>query len=214
MQRSLRECILKANEKQTLLIDGLVGKIEVKLVEPEKKKNAWVVICHPHPSFGGTMNNKVVTTLQKSFQAIGYGTVLFNFRGVGRSVGEYNGGEGEQEDLVVVVDWLKDNFVVDKTILAGFSFGGYVALKKASALQIDGLCIVAPAVGMYDFSQINIDFDWTLIQGGEDEVVCEKEVLNWARKQPTIPDIYWKSGGSHFFHRQLIWLKGVIQIAF
>jgi len=208
------EFILNRNEKQILLIDGAVGKLEILVEKPTKKENNWVVICHPHPSFGGTMNNKVVTSLQKSFQGLGYGTVIFNFRGVGLSVGEYDGGEGEQDDLVSVVDWLKENVEVDNLILSGFSFGGYIALKKATALQASNLCIVAPAIELYDFSQIEIKIPWTLIQGGEDEVVSASEVIDWAMKQQVVPDIYWKSSSSHFFHKQLVWLKKVICLTY
>ncbi len=205
---------MKANQKQSFLIDGEVGALQLKIVEPTTKDNSWVVICHPHPSFGGTMDNKVVTTLQKAFAYLGYGTLVFNFRGVGSSVGEYDGGVGEQDDLVAVVNWLKDNFIVENFTLAGFSFGGYIALKKAQYLQADNLCIVAPAVGMYDFSGININTKWTLIQGGEDEVICAKEVLDWAMKQPVVPDVYWRSSSHHFFHKQLVWLKKVICLVY
>ena len=208
------EFILKMSEKQSILINGIVGELEINVAEPVKKEGNWVVICHPHPSYGGTMNNKVITTLQKSFHLLGYGTVIFNFRGVGSSVGSYDGGIGEQEDLSAVVDWLRTSFEVEKLILSGFSFGGYIALKKATQLQADGLCIVAPAVGMYDFSDIHINMDWTLIQGGEDEVISSQEVVEWAMKQPVVPDLYWRATASHFFHRQLVWLRGVIKLTY
>jgi alpha/beta superfamily hydrolase len=205
---------LKVNGKQSQLISGAVGEIELRLSEPTSKKNSWVVICHPHPSFGGSMDNKVVTSLQRSFQSLGYGTIEFNFRGVGESSGEFDDGEGEQDDLVAVVSWLKDNFTVAELILSGFSFGGYIALKKSQNLQADKLCIVAPAVGLYDFNAIQIDISWTLIQGGQDEIVCASEVLEWAMKQPVLPDIYWRSTSSHFFHKQLVWLKQVVSLVF
>lgn len=197
-----------------ILIDGVVGKLEIRVEQPTVKQGRWVVICHPHPKFGGSMDNKVNTTLQKSFQSLGYGTVTFNFRGVGQSKGEYDGGLGEQDDLLAVVDWLKINFELDSLILAGFSFGAYIAMKQAMQLQVEKLCVVAPAVGMYDFSDIKLDMDWVLIQGGEDEVICPQDVLDWSMGQPRVPDIYWRAESSHFFHRQLVWLKNVITLVY
>ena len=205
------------------LINGTVDNIQLRVFEPGEKLpasrvtphyNEWVVLCHPHPKFGGDMDNKVITTLERAFQGLGYGTVIFNFRGVGRSEGEYDGGHGEQQDLESVVLWLKSNFDVYKLILAGFSFGGYVALKAHQQLEVDELCVVAPAIGLYDFSGIEVVVPWLLIQGGEDEVVCAQEVLEWVSDQRKQPDIYWRAEASHFFHRQLVWLKQVLQLSY
>ena len=92
----------------TRLIDGPAGKLEVAVSEPtEEERSAWGIVCHPHPLHGGTMNNKVVTTLAKTFQEMGFNTVRFNFRGVGKSEGEYDEGAGEINDLLAVVDWVQ-----------------------------------------------------------------------------------------------------------
>lgn len=206
---------MKVYENQSLLITGSVGNLEIKISNPLiNKLQEWVVICHPHPKFGGSMDNKVVTTLQKTFHNLGYGTVIFNFRGAGRSAGQYSEGIGEQDDLVAVVNWLKANFTVNNLMLAGFSFGAYIALKKADSLQASQLCIVAPAVGLYDFSQIKVNIKWLLIQGGQDEVVSATAVLSWAMQQSIQPDIHWRAISSHFFDRQLTWLKGVITLTY
>lgn len=205
------------------LIDGAVGTLEIRFAEPGSKhvhtgtevhEDEWVLLCHPHPQFGGTMDNKVVTTLERAFQGLGYGTIAFNFRGVGRSEGSYDGGDGEQEDLKSVAAWLNRQCKVNKLILAGFSFGGYIALKKHHELACDGLCLVAPAIGLYDFSNICVEVPWVVIQGGQDEVIDAQEVLDWVRKQKHQPDIYWRGQASHFFHRQLVWLKQVISLSY
>ena len=204
---------------------GDVGQLEVRLTLPGAKKpdanqkhdhyaKHWVVLSHPHPKFGGTMDNKVITTLERTFQSLGYGTLAYNFRGVGASDGEYDGGDGEQRDLAAIVSWLREAHEVEHLTLAGFSFGSYVSLKQCSPLKADAICTVAPAVGMYDFSDIDINVPWVLVQGGEDEVVSAHEVMDWAMKQFHVPSIYYRRQASHFFHRQLVWLKQVILLEY
>jgi len=197
------------------LIEGAVGKIAIRMTRPgDSSASKWVVLSHPHPQFGGTMNNKVITTLERAFQRLGYGTVAYNFRGVEASEGEYDGGDGEQADLVAVVAWLRQNQDVGHLTLAGFSFGSYIALKQAEYLKADAICTVAPPVSMMDFSQIAPQMPWILIQGGQDEVINAKEVLDWLWHLPKQPDVYWRAQASHFFHGQLVWLKKVIEMAY
>jgi len=203
-------------KSQVRFIQGSAGQIESRWTPPGEKANAWVVLCHPHPKFGGTMDNKVVTTLEKAFQHQGYGTVAFQFRGVGQSEGQYDGGEGEQEDLRSVVLALKAEERVDELILAGFSFGSYIVLKQVEALSPQKIVTVAPPVNLYDFSGIKVanNIEWTVIQGGQDEVVPALEVFDWVSKQENPVDIHWRGSASHFFHRQLIWLKQIIFITY
>lgn len=209
---------MKLRQKAEIkFIQGDVGNIElrIKLAANNEfsSKKQLVVISHPHPLYGGTMNNKVVTTLERAFSHLGYTTVAYNFRGVGNSDGEYDNGQGEQNDLQTVVNWAQNEFEVDKTILAGFSFGSYVTLQAYQKCHVDGLCTVAPPVGLYDFSNIqDIVLPWVLIQGGQDEVVSAQEILDWAMKQDSKPDVYWRDKASHFFHGELIWLRKVIEI--
>ncbi len=210
-----------------ILIDGAVGAIEVRYSEIEEGDECpdkLVILSHPHPLHGGTMTNKVVTTMERTFQSLGYATVAYNFRGVGQSEGEYDHGEGEQADLLAVIQWAKQTFNAEYLTLAGFSFGSYVSLKIAHSKQVEvnALCTVAPPVGLYDglydfsalLSKEGGEISWTLIQGGQDEVVSAKEILNWAMSQPNKPDVYWREQAGHFFHGELIWLKKVILLAF
>lgn len=206
-----------------LLIDGEVGQLELRVLDAsqgksdpnsDKGKNAqkWVVISHPHPEFGGTMDNKVVTTMERFFQAQGYCTVTYNFRGVGQSVGRYDGGAGEQLDLQAVVDWVRNRESFESLILAGFSFGAYVTLAAQPAIFADHLLIVAPPVGLYDFSALEeVHVPWNMVVGLEDEVINAKEMLDWALARQLKPSLYCRSEASHFFHGQLIWLKKTLK---
>ena len=211
----------------TELIVGLHGQIEVRYndLSPEvitdQDRLKLVVLSHPHPLYGGTMNNKVVTSMERAFQALGYVTVAYNFRGVGKSSGEHDHGVGELDDLLHVVEWAKARFKSAKSThltLAGFSFGSYVVLKAYKAfnkvLAVDALCTVAPPVGLYDFSEIHpVQVPWTLIQGGKDEVVSASDILDWAMSGENQPDVYWRAGASHFLHGELIWLKNIILLS-
>jgi len=204
-------------KKNTRIIPSPVGDLEVRIKPGSSaSKNRLVVISHPHPLYGGTMDNKVVTTLERAFSSLGYSTVAYNFRGVGASQGAYDNGEGEQQDLNTVLEWAKAHFDADYVVLAGFSFGSYVTLKGLSFYKgVDALCTVAPPVGLYDFSDIDdIEQSWTLIQGGMDEVVSVKEIMDWAFSRETVPDVYWRARASHFFHGELVWLRKLVESVF
>jgi len=204
-------------KSETLLISGPVGNLEIRVKRPvnEVDSGKAVVISHPHPLYGGTMNNKVVTTMERAFSSLGYTTVAYNFRGVGESEGEYDSGIGEQDDLKAVLNWLNSRYEIGHTVLAGFSFGSYVSLNALARCKVDAICTVAPPVGLYDFSIINdIGIPWSLIQGGQDEVVSAQEILDWAMKQRCKPDIYWRDGASHFFHGELVWLRKIIELSY
>jgi len=204
---------------EKVLIQGDKGNIELRVKHApdiaQNTKKQLVVISHPHPLYGGTMDNKVVTTLERAFLHLGYSTVAYNFRGVGQSDGEYDNGRGEQKDLQAVVRWAQTEYAYQKTVLAGFSFGSYVTLQAYKECNVQALCTVAPPVGLYDFSAINdVALPWVLIQGGQDEVVDPQEILDWAMSLETKPDFYWRNKASHFFHGELIWLRKVVEMAF
>lgn len=199
---------------KTHLINGPAGNLELRWQLADNNNGLVAVICHPHSLYGGSMDNKVVTTLAKAYAQQGYSTVVFNFRGVAHSQGNYDQGQGEQEDLKAVVNWVKQQLAVQHLTLAGFSFGSFVALSAYKACQADALTLVAPPVGLYDFSGFNvIDVPWTLIQGGRDEVVNPAEVFGWAGQQAHLADLYWRAPASHFFHGELIWLREVVKLA-
>lgn len=196
------------NEKK-ILIEGPAGKIEVAINEnSENQKNAWGIVCHPHSLHGGTMNNKVVTTLAKTFQALKLNVIRFNFRGVAQSEGEFDKGKGELQDLYAVMDWLKRQGVESLPYLAGFSFGAFVAAKAASQQSFPLLITVAPPVLHFVMHTLSpIDSPWILVQGLLDEVVPAEDVLNWAKHRKPAPMILEFKEATHFFHGQLTVLQ-------
>lgn len=199
-------------KSQTTVIKGPAGDLEIRIKESLPKTDRPVaVISHPHPQFGGTMNNKVVTTIEKALQEKGYSTVVYNFRGVGQSQGAYDGGVGEMDDLLSVVAWARDYFATPQVCLAGFSFGSYITLKAQPQVRAERLLIVAPPVGLYDFSVIaEVEVPWEMVIGLEDEVVAVAEMLAWFNRVQAKPSLYARAQASHFFHGQLLWLKRLI----
>jgi len=191
------------------LIPGPVGDLELQVESPDGGGPAPVaVICHPHPVYGGTMTNKVVHILAAGFRELGAHSVRFNFRGVGRSAGEFDNGVGETADLLAVVAWAQARFPDSPLWLAGFSFGAWIALKATAQLQPERLLLVAPPVDMYDFSVIpEVTVPWMVIQGGEDEVVSAEAVADWVAQRQPAPQFRVLDSAGHFFHGQLNTLK-------
>lgn len=167
---------------------------------------AIAVVAHPLPIMGGTMDNKVVTTLTKAFVELGYATLRFNFRGVGESAGSYDEGNGEILDAIAAADFMRGEFPGLPLLLAGFSFGGYVQACAAAELQPQQLVLIAPAVGR--FAMPDVPVGTLLIHGDIDEVVELQELLKWARPQH-LPIIVL-AGAEHFFHGRLTQLKQIV----
>lgn len=195
---------LTENETQQEL-KGPAGKIEAVIGEPiGYDRNAIGVICHPHPLHGGTMTNKVVTTLCKAYQGLGVTTVRFNFRGVGDSQGEYDYGKGEVEDLLAVVKWLQQERGNNELWLGGFSFGAFIAASGAVLLPAKKLVTVAPPVMHFPMRELPpITCDWVLVQGEQDEVVPPEEVFVWAEGRQPAPKVIRFPETGHFFHGRL-----------
>jgi alpha/beta superfamily hydrolase len=155
---------------------------------------------------GGTMDNKVVTTLTKAFVELGYATLRFNFRGVGASAGSYDEGNGETLDAIAAANFMRGEFPGLPLLLAGFSFGGYVQACAAQQLHPHQLVLVAPAVGR--FAMPDVPANTLLIHGDLDEVVELQVLLQWARPQH-LPVIVL-AGAEHFFHGRLTQLKQIV----
>lgn len=194
------------------LIDGQNGKLEVALDWPDQfnQENPVVIICHPHPLFQGTMQNKVVTTISKAFQKLDLLAIRFNYRGVGKSEGKYDQGEGEVDDLISVVSWLRNQNLAQKIILAGFSFGGAIAYKGANKIDnVTLLLTVAPSVINFKVNQIKEpNAPLTVILSDDDEVVDAKDTLNWLTQEFKNPFHLIKfTHAGHFFHGRLIELR-------
>ena len=201
---------------QSLLLDGPAGALEVVVdfPEPAEARPLVAVVCHPLPTEGGTMHNKVVTMVARALRELGATTVRFNFRGTGGSAGEFDDGRGEREDLRTVVDWVQDARPGDRLWLAGFSFGAYVTLAAAADLLPDAVISIAPpAAGRgWDFAAIAApDVPWLVVQGDADEIIDPNAVYAWIDGLARKPQLVLMPDTSHFFHRKLVDLRGAIQ---
>ena len=204
------------SESTTLLLDGPAGALEVAVdfPEPADARPLLAVVCHPLPTEGGTMHNKVVTMVARALRELGATTVRFNFRGTGGSAGAFDHGKGEREDLRAVVEWARAGHPGHALWLAGFSFGAYVSLSAAAALRPDALISIAPPVAGrgWEFDDIEIpEVPWLVVQGDADEIVDAQSVYDWIDSLPRKPQLVRMVDTSHFFHRKLIDLRGAIQ---
>ena len=205
-----------ASADEALIIPGPAGRIEAALDCPEDDAPTLpvlAVVCHPLPTEGGSMHNKVVTMAARALRESGVTTLRFNFRGVGHSEGEFDDGEGELDDLRAVVAWAREQHPDMALWLAGFSFGAWVSLRGATELQARALVSIAPPVGRsWDFDTIDIpDIPWLVIQGEEDEVVDAEAVFAWLDALPRTPEVVRMPDTSHFFHRKLMDLRGAVK---
>lgn len=193
----------------TQLIEGPSGALEIAFTKSaEIPPVALALICHPHPQFGGTMDNKVVQTLARAFAELGFATIRFNFRGVGKSAGVFDDGIGETEDAAAALAWARDQ-VPDATplVAAGFSFGCFVQTRLLPRSVPKQLVLVGPAVGRFQIA--DVPKETVVIHGEEDDVVLLADAMNWARPQG-LPVIVFPGAG-HFFHGRLTELKSVIK---
>ncbi len=167
------------NPMPEVLIAGPVGRIEARY-QPGKTRNAPIaIILHPHPEHGGTMNNKVTYALFKSFAEQGFSTLRFNFRGVGRSEGKFDHGEGELSDAAACLDWLQvQNPEPRQCWVAGFSFGAWICMQLLMRRpELDGFVSVAPPANMYDFTFLApCPVSGLILQGSKDELVTKDSV--------------------------------------
>jgi alpha/beta superfamily hydrolase len=202
----------KSPRTQKLFIDGPVGKLESILETPgEHEPVGSVVVCHPHPQYGGNMNNKVAHTLARAFLRAGFSALRFNFRGTGASEGEYDSGVGELDDALAAMNWMRDHNAALPFWFAGFSFGAAVAVKAAAATAVDGLISVAPAISRFASAlETQPDCPWLVVQGDKDELVDIDETLAWINSLSPGPELLIIPGGEHFFHGRLIELREAV----
>lgn len=187
---------------------GQVGQLEVIVTVPTDANRDYVAILgHPNSLQGGSMSNKVVTTMVRVFKELGIPSIRFNFRGVGQSAGEYDAGIGESDDMELIAhQWLSE-IPQAQLIFAGFSFGSYVTYRVASRMKHALLISIAPAVHLYDYTEFLPEpTPWIVVQGDEDEVVPASMVVDCFAKTNALPILMFEKT-SHFFHGQLILLK-------
>lgn len=169
------------------------------------------VIAHPHPLFGGTLDNKVVQTLARALVQCGWTAVRFNFRGVGASAGTHDQGRGELEDFLAVVEQVAPTGAL---ALAGFSFGAFVTSHALAALwpqrHVEQVVLVGTAASRFDVAPVppEAHLRTLVVHGEQDDTVALSDVLNWAR--PQVLPVTVVPGGGHFFHGQLPLLKNLV----
>jgi uncharacterized protein len=199
-------------------IAGPAGSIECAIDAPAGAPRGLAVVCHPHPQFGGTMDNKVVQTLARALLQLGWHSVRFNFRGIGASEGAWDGGRGEVDDALAVIAAYRGIAEAQAAlalplVLAGFSFGGYVAAEAARRLpegaKATRLVLVAPSTQKERVPPV--PSDTLVIHGDADDVVPLAATLDWARPQ-SLP-VTVVPGAGHFFHGQLTLLKDIVSRA-
>jgi len=190
-------------KRYKLRIPVSVGKLETVIDDPETGRRGLLLVAHPHPLHGGSLDNKVVTTLAKAANEAGWVSVRPNFRGVGMSDGEFDAGIGEAEDLLAVARFVEMSYPDLPWALAGFSFGAFVQHRLRQELPAQRLILVAPAVTLYEFDPVPPDTG--VIYGDADELIPPATIRLWAEQQQlalkAIP------GAGHFFHGKLKELK-------
>ncbi len=187
---------------------GLVGQLEAVLTVPAIVNKQYIALLgHPHSLQGGTMNNKVVTTMARAFKELAILSLRFNFRGVGNSQGEYDAGIGESEDMLALMRYCQQEVPNVRFIFAGFSFGSYVAYRAAAQCAHSLLITIAPPINHYNYREFTPPNPWLIMQGDDDEVIPAELVHHFAAEfSPPLP-VYRFAATGHFFHGQLTVLK-------
>lgn len=183
------------------LVAGPSGRIECAVDAPDGEPRGRALIAHPHPQFGGTLDNKVVQTLARAFVGLGYEAWRPNFRGIGESEGSYDEGRGEVDDLFAVYG------KIHPSVLAGFSFGAAMQAMLAARVKVERMVLVGVAVT--SFKVPPVPAGTLVIHGERDETIPLAAVLDWARPQELpvtlVPD------ADHFFHRKLHVLRALVE---
>jgi len=192
---------------ERVTIDGPAGPLELVLNAPAGSPVGIALVAHPHPLQGGTLDNKVVQTLARTFFALGYAAIRFNFRGVGASAGSFDEGDGETQDALAALAFGRLRWgEALPVVLAGFSFGSFVQTRVATMIAAQRLVLVGPAVGR--FALETVPADTIVIHGEEDDVVPLADVFAWARPQALPVTVF--PGCGHFFHGRLPQLQQVV----
>lgn len=189
------------------IIDGPAGDLEVVINAPTTALAGIALVAHPLPTDGGTLDNKVVYTLAKTFFALSYAAIRFNFRSVGKSTGTFDEGNGETDDALAALAHAQRRFGnALPIVLAGFSFGSFVQTRVANRTTAQRMVLIAPAVNRFPTERV--PNDTIVVHGEQDDVVPLVDVLTWARPQE-LPIIVFPGCG-HFFHGRLPQLQRAV----
>jgi hypothetical protein len=189
---------------QKFMLAGVAGNLECALDLPAASPRGIALVAHPHPLYGGTMDNKVTQTLARTFAGLGYVAVRMNFRGVGGSEGVHDDGRGETDDMALLLAYMQQQYPDLPVALAGFSFGTFVQAQLQLRMQADGnpaerLVLIGCAAGKW--AMPDIPANTILIHGELDDTIPLSAVFEWLRPQDIAVLVI--PGGDHFFHRKL-----------
>ena len=192
-------------------LDGHAGKMQCLLDLPDSEPRGIALVAHPHPLYGGTMENKVAQTLARTFVNLGYAAARFNFRGVGESEGVHDDGKGEVDDMAIMYEHMRARYPDLPVTLTGFSFGTFVQAQFQQRLIAEGrpaerLVLVGTAAGKWPMPPVPQDS--ILIHGELDDTITLQEVYDWAR--PLDIPVIVIPGADHFFHRKLGHIKNLV----
>ncbi|MCS0661169.1 alpha/beta hydrolase [Massilia terrae] len=192
-------------------LTGAAGRMECLLDLPDAEPRGIALVAHPHPLYGGTMENKVAQTLARTFVSMGYATARFNFRGVGESEGVHDHGVGEVDDMATMLAYMQEQYPGLPVALSGFSFGTFVQAQLQKRLAAEGraiqrMVLVGTAAGKWAVPEVPADT--ILIHGELDDTIPLHDVFEWVRPQD-IPVIVIP-GADHFFHRKLGHIKNLV----
>jgi hypothetical protein len=206
---------MKPPRAERVRIAGPAGEIEALVEIPAEDDavagNRFGVVCHPHPLYGGTLDNKVVYTLARAFVELGVPSIRFNFRGVGGSAGHYDEGSGETADTLAVIAYGRERWPGAALWLGGFSFGGAVAVRAAAQAAPEKLVTVAPGITRVAMTGVGSpSCPWLIVQGDADDVIDPTAVLDWAHQQSPAPSVNLLLGAGHFFHGRLHEVRAVV----
>ena len=198
-------------QTEPFFLTGAAGRIECAINLPEAAPRGIALLAHPHPLYGGTMENKVVQTLNRAFVAQGFAVGRMNFRGVGQTDGTHDEGRGETDDMALLLAYMKQQYPGLPVVLGGFSFGTYVQSRLQQRLAAQGeppsrMILVSATAGKWE--PVPVPADTILVQGDMDDTILLSDVLNWARPQD-IPVIVIP-GCDHLFNRKLHHLRQIV----
>ena len=210
---------------ERFFVSGAAGRIETVLDLPDSGGaqaapqgapaglRGIALIAHPHPLFGGTLDNKVVQTLAKTFAELGYAALRSNFRGVGDTEGAHDHGDGETEDLLALAGYARERFGRLPVALAGYSFGAWVQTRVAGRMAAERLALVGLPTGFVSdgrrYTTGTVPPDTIVIHGEKDDTAPLANVFDWARPQDLPVTVI--PGADHFFHRNLLLIRSVIK---
>lgn len=208
---------MKPPRAERVRLAGPAGDIEAVIETPADTPadggtpQHFGVVCHPHPLYGGTLDNKVVYTLARACVELGVPTIRFNFRGVGASAGQHDEGRGETADALALIAYGRERWPGASLWLAGFSFGGAVAVRAAAQAHPEKLVTVAPGITRVAMEGVaSPACPWLIVQGDADDVIEPGAVQEWARRQSPVPTVRLLPGAGHYFHGRLHELRQIV----